>query len=109
MKIGGETLTFDEISFTSLMKHLFALCTVWVCLTTANGKKPNVLFIAIDDLAPALRCYGNLIAKTPHIDRLAATGVRFDRAYNQRWSSSTPIQNFEKKKSMSVIDGSYGW
>ena len=45
--------------------------------------KPNVLFIAIDDLAPALRCYGNLIAKTPHIDRLAATGVRFDRAYNQ--------------------------
>ena len=45
--------------------------------------KPNVLFIAIDDLAPALRCYGNLIAKTPHIDRLATTGVRFDRAYNQ--------------------------
>ena len=39
--------------------------------------KPNVLFIAIDDLAPALRCYGNLIAKTPHIDRLAASGVRF--------------------------------
>ena len=45
--------------------------------------KPNVLFIAIDDLAPALRCYGNLIAKTPHVDRLAASGVRFDRAYNQ--------------------------
>ena len=45
--------------------------------------KPNVLFIAIDDLAPALRCYGNLIAKTPHIDRLSASGVRFDRAYNQ--------------------------
>ncbi|MCH2608109.1 MAG: hypothetical protein MKZ92_06200, partial [Pedosphaera sp.] len=36
--------------------------------------KPNVLFIAIDDLAPALRCYGNLIAKTPHVDRLAASG-----------------------------------
>jgi len=48
-----------------------------------QATKPNVLFIAIDDLAPALRCYGNLIAKTPHIDRLAATGVRFDRAYNQ--------------------------
>ena len=37
--------------------------------------KPNVLFIAIDDLAPALRSYGNLIAKTPHIDRLAASGL----------------------------------
>jgi len=50
---------------------------------TGWAAKPNVLFIAVDDLAPALRCYGNLIAKTPHIDRLAATGVRFDRAYNQ--------------------------
>ena len=47
---------------------------------TGWAAKPNVLFIAVDDLAPALRCYGNLIAKTPHIDRLAATGVRFDRA-----------------------------
>ena len=51
--------------------------------TNSWAAKPNVLFIAIDDLAPALRCYGNLIAKTPHIDHLATSGVRFDRAYNQ--------------------------
>ena len=58
---------------------------LFVCLTTPAWAtdKPNILFIAIDDLAPVLRCYGNLIAKTPHIDRLAARGVRFDRAYNQ--------------------------
>ena len=58
---------------------------LFVCITTPGwaADKPNILFIAIDDLAPALRCYGNLIAKTPHIDRLAASGVRFDRAYNQ--------------------------
>ncbi len=56
-----------------------------VGLLYAEGyaRKHNVLFIAVDDLAPALRCYGNLIAKTPHIDRLATSGVRFDRAYNQ--------------------------
>lgn len=49
----------------------------------ARRPAPNVLFIAIDDLSCALGCYGDLIARTPHIDRLAASGVRFDRAYNQ--------------------------
>jgi uncharacterized sulfatase len=50
---------------------------------TAKPAKPNVLFISVDDLASSLGCYGDLVAKTPHIDRLASTGVRFDRAYNQ--------------------------
>lgn len=50
---------------------------------TNQPAKPNVLFIAVDDLAATLGCYGDLIAKTPHIDRLAASGVSFQRAYNQ--------------------------
>jgi iduronate 2-sulfatase len=42
----------------------------------------NVLFIISDDLtATALSCYGNSICKTPNIDRLAACGTRFTRAY----------------------------
>ena len=46
-----------------------------------GSKSPNVLLICIDDLKPRLGCYGDPMAKTPSIDRLAKRGVRFDQAY----------------------------
>lgn len=48
------------------------------------GKKPrNVLFIIVEDIKNIMGCYGNLLVKTPHLDRLAQRGVIFDRAYCQ--------------------------
>ena len=47
------------------------------------AEKLNVLLIISDDLRPELGCYGSPLGKTPHIDALAASGVRFDRAYCQ--------------------------
>lgn len=46
--------------------------------------KPNILFIAIDDLKPELGCYGNKIVKTPNIDRLAKMGTVFLSNYCQQ-------------------------
>ena len=49
-----------------------------------RSSRLNVLFLPIDDLRPALACYGDPIAKTPNIDRLAKRGLVFQRAYCQQ-------------------------
>lgn len=49
----------------------------------APDSQPNVLFLAVDDLNPMLGCYGCQSVKSPHLDRLAAEGLLFQRAYCQ--------------------------
>jgi iduronate 2-sulfatase len=65
-----------------------ALALLLACLVSCAGTgdhpaasaRPNVLLICVDDLKPIGGCYGGT-AKTPHLDRLAARGVLFERAY----------------------------
>jgi arylsulfatase A-like enzyme len=52
--------------------------------TPDSARKPNVLFIMSDDMRVELGCYGSMFhAKTPNLDALASSGVRFDRNYCQ--------------------------
>ena len=67
------------------MKPVHLLCVLFGLAgsTAAAEARRNVLFVAADDLACTLGCYGDPAAKTPHLDRLAAEGVCFLNAYNQ--------------------------
>jgi arylsulfatase A-like enzyme len=73
---------------TKFIKTLSVLCL----LVISNGiiaqqkksNKPNILFIAVDDLKPLLGCYGNTLIKTPNIDRLAKISTVFNKNYCQQ-------------------------
>ncbi|MBM83316.1 MAG: iduronate-2-sulfatase [Planctomycetaceae bacterium] len=70
-------------------RKLIALAIVvinasWCDASDSKPEHLNVLFIAIDDMRPALGCYGDRVAVSPNIDRLAKRGVVFNRAYCQQ-------------------------
>ncbi len=75
------------MKFNQLIKAAFIFTVLAIGFGTiplsATPSKPNVLFISIDDLNNDLRCYGNTQVKSLNIDRLAARGVRFEKAYVQ--------------------------
>lgn len=52
----------------------------WICSGWA-AEKPNVLLILVDDLKPSFGAYGDTWVHSPNLDRLAARGMRFERAY----------------------------
>ena len=71
------------------MRPLTAIPVFLACLPLGvsalaqEARRPNVLFLISDDLNNSVGCYGHPLVKTPNIDRLAARGVRFERAYCQ--------------------------
>ena len=73
-----------------MIQRLIALfCLFGTGATLGNSAalaadRPNVLFIAVDDLRPELGCYGSPIAVTPNLDKLADDGLLFNRAYCQQ-------------------------
>ena len=63
---------------------LTALALLFVPAILPAADRPNVLFIAVDDLRTEIGCYGAAHVHSPNIDRLAAGGTTFLRAYCQQ-------------------------
>ena len=65
----------------SFFQRTLALAGLLLGLQLTHAEKPNVLLLLVDDLKPAMGCYGDRHAITPAMDALAARGMRFDLAY----------------------------
>ncbi len=63
---------------------LLAACGPTLHAADSPPARPNILFIAVDDLRPELGCYGKDHIKSPNIDRIAKAGMVFNRAYCQQ-------------------------
>lgn len=101
-----------------IMKNILILIVLAGMVLSCNGKveqkklqtkRPNILFIAVDDLRPELGCYGSPIAKTPNFDKLADSGLLFERAYcNQAicCPSRTSLMTGARPETVGVIENS---
>ncbi len=65
------------------MRNLLIALSVWSAALLTASEQPNIVYILADDLGYAeLGCYGQEKIETPHIDALAANGIRFTQHYS---------------------------
>lgn len=54
----------------------------WLAATASAADRPNLLWLTSEDHGPQMGCYGDKLARTPHVDALAAKGMIFQRAWS---------------------------
>ena len=70
-------MRFLTLLFSALLLPTFQAANA----ANVANKKPNILWIFVDDMSDWMGCYGYEMVETPNIDGLADAGVRFERAY----------------------------
>jgi len=81
-----------------ISKYAFTLLIAWQLLSTSlllaeEPSRPNIIMIMADDIGhECLSCYGSTYYKTPNIDKLAASGMRFNHAHSQPICTPSRVQ-----------------
>jgi len=67
------------------IKHLLGIGAASLLVSNSSAqeqvKRPNIIWISTEDLSPHMGCYGDPVAKTPNIDKLASNGTRFTSVF----------------------------
>jgi arylsulfatase A-like enzyme len=84
LSLSSVARIFRWIAGAAMMVHMTCQMPALAMPAGEAPDKPNVLLIIVDDLRPQLACYGREQMITPNIDRLAAEGLLFERAYCQQ-------------------------
>lgn len=104
----SEKISKTKFVASTLQRLLCFLVVFTLCIQLSfSQEKPNILFIAIDDLRPELGAYGSEMAITPNLDSLAAGGLLFTRAYCQQAicsPSRASVMTGARPESIGVIE-----
>ncbi|WP_372772701.1 sulfatase [Mangrovibacterium sp.] len=74
-------MKYVKLSVVLVVVLLFSFCGQKKSVPSKSNTKPNILFIAVDDLRPELNFYGAQHIKSPNLDKLANESLIFDRSY----------------------------
>jgi len=83
-KSEGYHVSIKPKLFVAIAMSLHVCIFILSASVSFAVERPNVLFIAADDMNCDLGAYGHPLVKTPNLDRLCRMGVRFDAAYCQQ-------------------------
>ena len=99
-------VTMQRLNLRNAMALLLPVMTCLVSLdlhASAGGdKRPNILWITIEDWSPDLSCYGTAGIQTPHVDKLASEGIRFERAF-----TTSPVCSTSRSAMMTGFHQNY--
>ncbi len=88
-----------SLLMTATLSVMVATGLLVPMLQAAEPERPNILWFMVDDMSANFSCYGEKQIKTPHVDALAAQGLRFTHAY-----ATSPVCSVFRS---SIITGMY--